>query len=102
MTVKLIKRPQAYRDMVELGDFIARDSLTAAIRFAEAFDSTCEFLQTSPDVGSIWETDNETYHDLRHWPIQGFPSHWIFYRSRQGRIEILRVLHASRDLDNLL
>ena len=52
MNRRVVKRPQAYRDVVELADYIARDSLASAIRFAEAFDSTCEALRTNPGLGT--------------------------------------------------
>jgi plasmid stabilization system protein ParE len=42
---------------------------------------------------------------VRSFPVHGFESHLVFYRSmdRGGAgIEILRVLHGARDLGSLL
>jgi plasmid stabilization system protein ParE len=94
MNRRVVTRPQAFRDMAELADYIAQDSLVSAHRFAEAFDSACEDMRISPSLGSAWEADNEKYADLRFWPIQGFPNHRIFFRTISGGIEILRVCHA--------
>ena len=32
------------------------------------------------------------------WQVRGFEKHLIFYRPIKDGIEIIRVLHASRDL----
>jgi plasmid stabilization system protein ParE len=32
------------------------------------------------------------------WPIHGFEKHLIFYRPLKDAVEIVRVLHASRDI----
>lgn len=102
MTRKVIKKSQAYRDVAELGKYLSQESLDAAIRFADAFDSTCEALRANPSLGTPWETDNEKYRDLLFWPIQGFPKVLLFFRRVSGGVEILRVCHASRDLEPIL
>ena len=43
----------------------------------------------------------ESRGDVRMWRVTGFPSHLIFYRQTEGGIEIIRVLHAKRDIDAL-
>ena len=39
---------------------------------------------------------------LRMFPIRDFPKYFIFYRPTEEGIEVVRVLHASRDLQALL
>jgi len=34
--------------------------------------------------------------------VKGFEKYLIFYRAMDERVEILRVLHSSRDIDNML
>jgi plasmid stabilization system protein ParE len=34
-------------------------------------------------------------------PVQGFPRYLIFYRSAEEGVEIVRVLHSSRDIGSL-
>jgi toxin ParE1/3/4 len=36
---------------------------------------------------------------VRVWPIKGFDKYRIYYRPLGDRIEILRILHAARDID---
>ncbi|MGH9753344.1 MAG: type II toxin-antitoxin system RelE/ParE family toxin, partial [Blastocatellia bacterium] len=33
------------------------------------------------------------------WPVKGFDKYRIYYRPRGDTIEILRILHAARDLE---
>jgi toxin ParE1/3/4 len=40
--------------------------------------------------------------NVRMWRVGGFERHLIFYRPTADGIEVLRVLHASRDLAPLL
>ena len=39
---------------------------------------------------------------VRSWGIRGFPNHLIFYRPTDDRIEVIRVLHAARDIETIL
>jgi toxin ParE1/3/4 len=96
-----IIRLQAYQDAIELADFIARSSLSASIRFAEAFDETCSKLGDVPELGSPWESDFAHHLGLCYWPVVGFPNHLVFFRRIADGIEILRVAHASRDLGTI-
>jgi len=38
---------------------------------------------------------------VRSWTVTGFENYLIFYRPVEGGIEILRVVHGARDLENL-
>lgn len=39
---------------------------------------------------------------LRSFRVKDFANHRIFYRPREQGIEVVRVLHGARDLDNAL
>ena len=36
------------------------------------------------------------------WTIRGFPNHQIYYRPIDDGIEVIRVLHAARDITKIL
>jgi toxin ParE1/3/4 len=38
---------------------------------------------------------------MRRLPVRGFDHYWIFYVPRPGGIDIIRVLHGARDIDNI-
>ena len=101
MTRRVIRRSAAKQDVVELGVYLARDSLAVARRFRDSVKETLQFLLAVPEMGSPWEKTAPKYPGLRWWPVKGFPNHLIFYRPISQGIEVLRVLHASRDLEQL-
>lgn len=39
---------------------------------------------------------------IRTWAVDGFPNHVAFYRTIEGGIEVIRVLHGARDIDRIL
>jgi toxin ParE1/3/4 len=82
--------------------YLAQQSLPTALRFLDAAEDAFAQLAAMPEIGGRYESANPALADLRQWPISGFRSHWVFYRYREGRVEVARVLHASRDLDRLL
>ena len=96
------RTPQALEDLAEQGEYIGRDSLPAEIRFYEAEESAFQQLVAMPKMGVPRELDNPRLAGLRMWRIRGFEKHLIFYRLIEGGIEIVRVLHAARDVRRIL
>jgi len=39
---------------------------------------------------------------IRIWPVSGFKKYLIFYRADASYLEIVRVLHTSRDIRAIL
>jgi toxin ParE1/3/4 len=100
MTRRVIRRSAAKQDVVDLGAYLARDSWAVARRFRDSIKETLQFLLAVPEMGSPWEKTAPKYPGLRWWPVKGFPNHVIFYRPISQGIEVLRVLHASRNLES--
>jgi toxin ParE1/3/4 len=55
-----------------------------------------------PDMGERRESPNRRLDGLRVWRIKGFPNHLVFDRSIDAGIEVVRVWHGARDIDNVL
>jgi toxin ParE1/3/4 len=55
-----------------------------------------------PNIGEPWFSRNTRLAGLRVSRVEGFKAHLIFYLSSDVGIEIIRVLHASRDLGSIL
>ena len=102
MKLRLALKPQADRDINNQFEFIAKDNLEAAIRFYEAAFSTFDLLRTNPNIGPAREFVNPQLKDIRMWLVKGFEKYLIFYRVTDELIEIVRVLHAARDIDGIL
>ena len=58
-------------------------------------------LAEMPDMGAIRESPDPDLAGLRQWPIKGFRNFIIIYRPLESGILVVRVLHASRDLERV-
>ena len=98
---RVTQRPQATNDLLEHAFYIADTSLDASDRFLRAAEEAFQHLAEMPGMGSSRDFGNPALAGLRMWPVPGFRKHLIFYFPRRDGIEVVRVLHASRDLANL-
>jgi len=87
--------PLARDDLHEIWEYIAQDNLDAAERLVDRIEELCELLATHPHLGRRRE---ELAPGLRSFPAG---SYFIFYQPITDGIEVVRVLHASRDIDSL-
>jgi len=77
------------------------DSPAVASRFLDDLRHAFERVLGFPNVGKLWPTTSRELQGLRRWPLPHFP-YSIFYLPSETTIEIVRVLHNSRDLPPLL
>jgi toxin ParE1/3/4 len=92
----LLKRPAFFRDVDRCAAYIARDNPDAARRLMASAESTCEALASQPGMGH--EEGFCKRAAIRSWRVEGFENYLIFYRINPDSVEILRLLHAARDL----
>lgn len=88
----IVKRPLARSDLAEIWDYIADDNETQADTFVDLFDQKFQELARHPNMG---RSRDELEEDLRSFPVGRYV---IFYRAIPEGVEIIRVLHGSRDL----
>jgi toxin ParE1/3/4 len=55
-----------------------------------------------PAAGSPWESADPALAGVRYWPVRGFRHYIIFYRAVRRGIEVIRVLHAAQDVEQIL
>jgi plasmid stabilization system protein ParE len=91
---------QAVNDLFEIWEFIAADNPAAADRVEEVIFRTCAFLADSPRAGRT-RTDL-TNLPLRFWVVQPYPNYLIVYDPEKKPLQIIRILHAARDLPAVL
>ena len=96
------RRPEVSSDIIGLADFIARDSLDAALRFFDATETTISGLSEMPEKGSRRDFDDPALANLRSYAIAGFPNHLIFYEFNPQTLLVVAVLHGARDLPDAL
>jgi toxin ParE1/3/4 len=101
MMAKINKRPIVIQDLIEQATYIAEDNLDASDRFLMAAEDTFNFLGTTPTIGNLSGFTHSSLVDVRQYAIKGFKSFLIFYRVTDDGIDILRVLHGSRDVKGM-
>jgi len=92
--------PQAVDDLFEIWSYIAGDDLEAANRVEEVIQAACGFLAENPLAGRIRE--DLTALPLRFWLVQPYRNYWIVYNPEKKPLQIIRIIHAARDLPRLL
>jgi toxin ParE1/3/4 len=95
--MKLAFTPSARRDLQDIGDYIARDSQRQALRFVLALERFCTTLVAQPNRYPILAQRAERH--IRRAPHQDY---LVFYRVGETTVEILRILHAARDVDRIV
>ena len=92
----------AARDIDEQADHLTQKSEPLGERFLQAASQTIEDIAGMPGLGSPYPTTNPDLHDLRTWPVRGFRKHLVFYVPTSEGIEVIRLLHGSRDTRRIL
>ncbi len=92
----VVIRPRALLDLAEIWAYIAQDSPKHADSFATHVDRLFRTIAKQPEMG---RPRPELLANLRSIPIGNYV---IFYVPREHGVEVVRVLHGSRDLDSLV
>jgi len=87
------KRPQAIRDLADSDDL--------AFRFLEAAEASFRVLTATPAMGVARKYRDPRLEGVRMWRIAGFANYLDFYRTTGRGVEIIRVIHGSRDIEEL-
>ena len=87
----------ARRDLREIRDYIAQDSVSAARQVLRELRLAFAQLARNPDIGH--RREDLTDQAVLFWPVH---SYLIIYRPHTSPLQIVRVLHAARDVPNLL
>lgn len=99
MTVAPLKRvtktARAERDLEEIWFYIATDNLAAADTLLDTIDRRCRLLLDQPGLG---RARPELAPDLRSFAVGRY---LLFYVPQAQGIEVVRVLHGARDIDEV-
>ena len=87
--------PRASGDLTEIWSYIADDSAGNADAFIDKLYETMQLLSRQPGSGRHRE---ELASGIQSFP---FGRYIIFYRAVTGGVEIVRVLHGARDIENI-
>ena len=87
------RRPQAEVDILEIWDYIADDSIVQADRWVDALDEKLALWATQPMMG---RSRDELSIGIRSF---AFGRYVVFFQPTPDGIDVVRILHGSRDMD---
>ena len=95
---RYVLSPEAIEDIQAIKNFLQEDAGVRVARYVlKELQQAIRFLASRPGAGHTRE--DLTDHPVRFWPVF---SHLIVYRPEKQPLEIVRVLHGSRDVRVLL
>lgn len=92
---RIVGTDPANNDVLAIAEWIAEDSLTAAERWIDRIDQTPALIAQYPLVG---EAVDHLQQGMRRFCIGNY---LLFYRPLNNGIELLRVLHGPRRIEDL-
>jgi toxin ParE1/3/4 len=87
-------RPQAELDILEIWEFIAGDSVSAADKWVDDLNDKMDLWATQPMMGRARDELSPGVRSL------SFGRYVVFFAPLADGIDVVRVLHGSRDIDN--
>jgi antitoxin ParD1/3/4/toxin ParE1/3/4 len=94
---RFVLTPAARADLAEISDYISKDNPDAANRVLDELRAAMRNLAEMPEMGhSRRDLASEP---LRFWPVY---SYLIIYRPEARPLQVVRVLHGSRDVHRIL
>lgn len=91
----VVKRPLTELDLLDIWDYIADDSMDRADEFLDRIEGKLQTLALNPGMGRRRE---ELLSGLRSFTIGNYVA---FYREIEEGIDVIRVLHGSRDIEEV-
>jgi toxin ParE1/3/4 len=89
---QVIYSPDSIRDLADIWDYVAEDSVFQADRLIECFRSKLHYLARHNLLG---RPRPELARNCRSVPLGKY---CIYYRPMEDGIELLRLIHSSRDI----
>jgi plasmid stabilization system protein ParE len=94
---RLIWSPRSLQDLIDICDFVARDSRQRAAELADLFIELVERLPEQPHAGSIVPEYDRS--DLRERFLFKYR---VLYLIRDTDVEVVRILHGARNLPDAM
>jgi plasmid stabilization system protein ParE len=94
---RFVLTPAARADLLEIFDYIAQDNPDAARRVTTELRGAMRKLAEMPEIGH--SRRDLAREPLRFWLVY---SYLIIYRPEARPLQVVRVLHGSRDVRRIL
>jgi toxin ParE1/3/4 len=83
--------PASGADLEDIFDHISKDNPPAAVEYVDKLKESCNLIAEFPEIGVLRQ---EIAPSIRCLPVLRY---LIFYRSKADVVEIVRIVHSSRD-----
>lgn len=90
MGLRVVLRPETEADLLEARDWYEQDGAELAAAFVDSFEATIARIEAMPELYAV------ALKNIRRGKLRRFP-YLIYYRVLSDRIEVIGVLHGSRD-----
>jgi plasmid stabilization system protein ParE len=90
MNLAVAFRPEAEADVLETRDWYERQQYGLGDAFRDSLDQIVVRIEAMPQMYAV------VFRDVRRGKLRRFP-YVIYYRVLSSRIEVIAVLHGSRD-----
>lgn len=101
-TKPVIPRVRAHEDATEALRFYAEEGgEQVALRFVDALEAAYRRIGRHPSIGSPRYASEIDWPGLRHLRLRRYPF-LVFYFERGDHIDVVRLLHAERDVPESL
>jgi toxin ParE1/3/4 len=103
VTLAIRIEAEASADLVSVVEHYRREAGSdIALRFVDQAEAAFRFLARHPEAGRMFEgATHLRLRSLRAWRMRGFP-YLIFYEADARAVRIYSIVHASRDISQLL
>jgi toxin ParE1/3/4 len=88
---------EAQEHVDQIGAYIARDSVDAALKIYDALEEAFGLLAKSPGIGH--SRQDLTSRPVKFWSVY---SYLVVYDPESRPVTIIAVLHGARDIEHLL
>lgn len=102
MKRRLRRTKQVRDDLIEIYGFLYERSPHAAERVFDAIEAAIRALQEKPSIGRQWASFDPRLAGMRVLVVTKYPSYLVFFRLSGRDIEVYRVLHGARELQQLI
>jgi toxin ParE1/3/4 len=103
MRVRLRVSARAWADIQDSRDHLIEHDIDAALRFIDAVRETFSMLKAHPRLGPFYEAESLQAMGVRVKHVVNFRSYVMIYRFWSPNVvEVVRVLHTSRDHQSIL
>ncbi|MGV8853708.1 MAG: type II toxin-antitoxin system RelE/ParE family toxin [Devosia sp.] len=89
--MRVVYAPAAFRDLLDIGDYIAIDNRRRARTFVAELRAACRSLGHD----SLCYPYQQELTDIRRMPVGNY---LVLYRVLDDRVQIVRIVHAARDI----